>query len=514
MNSALKDIASSRPLGVARDLRGAELDEAIVFSQPIILTGEYATLKTQNGQWCFLDSLRLLSRIVGALTVVLPRGLDQFEMELRRLAKSVWTKRSVLILYEDAPVAWNSAAAILNIGARSNEQLPWTSVNSNGWVARVSSGPTPLSVDLHQSNPIAALFAASLGVTEIFKRIYGIPKDKAPLLNATQFSLFELNTLPASDGPPLPELITLPDTVVVGGGAIGNGIMLLMSQLAPKGRLHLIDKQTFQRENFGTCVLLDDPSWIGMSKAGKLAAWLSESCGLRCTGEEKSVADARSGELVSKMNVELVLNGLDDISARHDAQRLWPSVLVDGGINSVGAAVTTQCLSRPEGACMICTFRAMKVDERTLQSQITGLSIASLSAGLDRQLTHQDILHAHASQRDWLRSQFAQGKTICSTITEAQSRSLGIATESGFSPSAPFVATASAALVVAQALKALFFPNAAFAQRFQIESLFIGPEASTSVLTCADPACECVVHRELIERIALSRRRASPTQSN
>lgn len=507
MTSGHHDLASSRPLGVAHGLGGIELDEATVFSRSVVLTGEHDTLRTQNGRWCLLDSLRLLSRIVGPLTVVLPAGLGEFEDEVQRLAKTVWTKESVLVVREGAPVAWSSATAILNIGGCVDDRLPWTSINSNGWVARVSSGPRPLAVDADQSNPLGALMAASLGVTEVFKRVYGIPHDKAPLLDATQFSLFELSTSPTSLGPPLPPSLTLPDTVMVGGGAIGNGIALLISQLALQGRLHIIDKQAFQRENYGTCVLLDDPSWIGSSKAEQLASWLRRPDGLNCTGEEAFVADARSGELVREMAVDLILNGLDDIGARHDAQRLWPSVLVDGGINAVGAAVTTQRLNHPEGACMICSFRAPRIDERTLQSKATGLSIASLGAGLNRQLTEQDILQAQDSQRDWLRSQLAQGKTICATITEAQSRALGMVTKEGFSPSVPFVATASAALVVAQALKALFFPGSEFTQRFQMESLFIGPEASMGVLTRADLTCECVVHRRLIEKVAFDRRR-------
>ncbi|HOX68982.1 MAG TPA: hypothetical protein PKV56_14045 [Burkholderiaceae bacterium] len=496
---------------MAQVLGGVALDEATVFSRPVVLTGEHTTLLTRNGQWCLLDSLRLLSRIVGPLTVVLPAGLGEFEEEVQRLAKSLWTRGSVFVVSEGTPVAWSSATAILNVGARIDASLPWSSINSNGWVARVSSGPTSLPMDSEQSNPLAALMAASLGATEVFKRVYGIPRDTAPLLDATQFSLFELSAAPTTLGPSLPPSLTLPDTVMVGGGAIGNGIALLLSQLALRGRLHIIDKQTFQRENLGTCVVLDDISWIGFSKATQLAGWLDRPDGLRCTGEEAFVEDARSGTTVRSMAVDLVLNGLDDIGARHDAQRLWPSVLVDGGINAVGAAVTTQRLDHPEGACMICSFRAPKVDERTLQSRATGLSVESLSIGLNRQLTEQDVLQAHETQRDWLRSQMAQGKTICAAITEAQTRALGMNTVVGFSPSVPFVATASAALVVAQALKALFFPSSEFAQRFQMESLFIGPEASVGVLTHADLSCECVVHRRLIEKVAADRRRAGAT---
>ena len=51
---------------------------------------------------------------------------------------------------------------------------------------------------------------------------------------------------------------------------------------------------------------------------------------------------------------------------------------------------------------------------------------------------------------------------------DTPARALGQATEEGFSPSVPFVATESAALAVAQALKAACFPSTEFPQRFQM----------------------------------------------
>ncbi|HWT19225.1 MAG TPA: ThiF family adenylyltransferase [Variovorax sp.] len=504
--TAARDVASSRPLGVAKGLGSSLLDEAVIFSRPVILTGEREILASQNGRWCLLNSLRLLSRIVGPLTVVLPPGLGAFEMEVRQLAARVWSKGSVNVVGKDEPVAVDSAAAVLNVGTQVDPRLPWTAINSNGWVARVSSGPTPLPPDCSQSNPFAALMAASLGVAEVFKRIYSVPRDAAPLLDATQFSLFELSTEPTSLGPLLPIEISLPDTVMVGAGAIGNGIALLLSQLAVRGRLHIIDKQDYGRENLGTCTVLDDESWLGTSKAERLAAWLERPDGLRCTPERAWVADARSGKFVRGMSVELVLNGLDDIGARHDAQMLWPSVLVDGGINAVGAAVVVHRLDRPHGACMRCSFRLPVEDERKLQAKATGLSMTSLDSDLGRPLTQQDVSNAEESERAWLSEQLTQGKTVCATISEAQSRLLGMDIEEGFNPSVPFVATVSAALVLTQALKALLYPEAEFTQRFQMESVFIGPESSLGVLTRADPTCECVVHRRLIDRVAAARR--------
>lgn len=498
--------ASSRPMGVAAGLGSSRQDEAAIFSQPVILTGEREMLLTQNGRWCLLNCIRLLSRIVGPLTVMLPKGLGAFETEVRQLAASVWTSGEVTVVVEGAPIASGSAVAVLNVGARHEPHLPWTSINSNGWVARVSSGPGLLPSDAGQANPLAALMAASFGVTEVFKRVYGIPSDAAPLLAPTQFSLFELSSSPTSIGPALPRTISLPDTVMVGGGAIGNGIALLLSQLPVRGRLLIIDKQNYAPENLGTCVLLDDEAWLHTSKAESLATWLN-ACGvLRCNGQQALVADARSGEHVRAMSVELVMNGLDDIGARHDAQLMWPSVLVDGGINAVGAAVLTHRLDRPQGACMRCSFRLPVGDERKPQAELTGLSMASLTSDQGRLLTAQDVLAAEESKRAWLSEELAQHKTICATISDAQASALKLSTEHGFNPSVPFVATASAALVVAQALKTLLHPDAEFTQRFQMESLFVGPEASLSVLTPADARCECVAHRRLIDEVARARR--------
>jgi hypothetical protein len=119
---------------------------------------------------------------------------------------------------------------------------------------------------------------------------------------------------------------------------------------------------------------------------------------------------------------------------------------------------------------------------------------------------------ADESHRPWLQEQLQQGKTICSTIAEGQARSaLGVTLTTGFKPSVPFVATASAALVVAQALRSLLYPQERYVQLFQMASLFLGPHASAGALTPADARCECTTQRSLILRIAGARSTAKRT---
>lgn len=503
---AVTSNASSRPLGVARSLVGGAIDESFVYAKSVVLTGERGLLSTHNGRWCFLDSLRLLHRVVGNLTIIVPPGLETLEAEVRQYCSDAWCQGSFQIVQSGVPIAVGFADAILSVGSEIPANLPWTAINSNGWVARVSSGPTPLPCDTEQANPIAALMAASLGVTEVFKRLFCVPVDRAPLLDRVEFSLFEMSPNPASLGPPLPEEILLPDALLVGAGAIGNGVTLLISQLALRGRLHIVDKQDYAEENLGTCVLMALTGWLAEPKAEKLAAWLRSNSPMDATGEKVLIADALSGGVVRSLSVDLVINGLDNVQARHDAQALWPSVIVDGGISEVGASVVQYRLDRPDLACLACSYELPKVSLVDRQRRLSGLSPASL-ADQNRKLTDEDVAHADPTKREWLRMLVSQERTVCSIFSETGLAQLGIEAEEGFRPSAPFVATASASMVMAEAVKALVFPEAQFAQWSAMGSIFLGPASIANVRRNPSPTCQCIAHRAVID--SLRRKRLS-----
>lgn len=499
--------ATSRPLGVAEKLVGRAIEKAVVYSKVVVLTGEKEVLLTANGRWCFLDALALLSRIVGTLIVVLPDGTSDLEIEARGFCARAWSHGPIRVAGDGGGSELDSADAILSIGTQAITSLPWTVVNSNGWVARVSSGNDSLPSDVAQPNAMGALMAASLGVTEVFKRIFEVPHDIAPLLGRTDFSLFEQTARPTWIGPPLPDEIRIPDTLMVGGGAIGNGIALLLSRVPLRGRVHIVDKQDYADENFGTCILLEPRDWLGQPKAVRLAAWLRQNSSLTVTGEKALIESARSGTQISALAIDLILNGLDDAEARRDAQGLWPAIIIDGGINELGAAVVQYQLDHKQHACLRCWFEPPKVDERSLQSRLTGLCIDSLT-DMGRLITEDDIEQASEDKRDWLRERKKEGKPLCSIISEAVlAGRLGVDVEAGFRPSAPFVATAAAAMVVSEAIKALVFPEAPAAQMVQIANIFLGPAESTIKLNNSpSTSCQCVVHRETIDRLAGQRK--------
>jgi hypothetical protein len=506
------DRAFSRPGAVAELLVGHSINREEILRRKAALLGEAEALTTRNGKWCFLNAIRLLPRICGDVTIFLPELDSSFKQEIMSLIGSVWKIGTLECKSCTDDHDLGRFSAILNIGVEAQIDLPWTTINSNGWVARVSSNGCRLPSDMDKPNPLGALMATSLGVTEVFKRLYGVSDSVAPPLDLIEFSLYSLTTSPNTTGPDLPVSIAFPDSMLIGGGAIGNGIVLLLSQLGARGRLHIVDKQVFGDENLGTCMLLDDAEWIGDSKASRLASWLSLRSGFRVSEKQELIKDARCNPEVEGMSIELILNGLDDSSARHDAQLFWPSVLVDGGINAVGAGVVSSRIDHPEGACLRCTFSLPSFDERSLQATATGLSIGTLTQDLHRPLELNDIELADESKRSWLLSQMSEGKTICATISEAQKTQLGLNVEMGFRPSAPFVAAASASLVIGEALKALFYPDSEFNHSFQIANVFLGPLSSSASLRKADHRCECVTQRHLIEELPAVRHRRQ--QSN
>jgi hypothetical protein len=488
-------------MGVAEKLRRTPIDEKTVYSKPVVLTGEPGALATPNGRWCFLDALALLPRIVGQLLVVLPDECT-FRQEVRDRCARTWTRGSVVV--DAGPDQYKDARAILNVGSTVRTDLPWTTVNSNGWVARVSShGALPRKTE--RANAPAALLAASFGVTEVFKRIYEIPAEVAPLLDLTAFSLYDLTTNPSDIGPELPRRIILPDTLLTGAGAIGNAIAWLLSQLPIEGRLHIIDRQCYGDENLGTCLLLDAIGWVDQPKAERMAEWLQNHSRLKVTGERIEIERAIERKRFGGLSIDLILNGLDDPDPRRHTQRLWPSIVVDGGINEVGAAVIQHRSSCSE-ACLSCWFEPPEIDAVALQSRWTGLRAETLRDAV-RPLKDEDIAAAAPEKQSWLRERQREGKTICSIMTEAQlAQRLGVQADGSFRPSAPFVASAAAALVIAASLKALIFQEAPSPSIFQFGNLFLGPEASAGATRNPTPGCQCVSQRAAIARLQSARR--------
>src|SRR5262249_9021096 len=160
---------------VAQYLSDKILDESLIYSKTAVLVGEAPILATANGRWCFLNALALLPRVVGNLRVVLPKD-PSLRAEVLAKCSRAWCRGRITTVEEDDPERFTATAAVLNVGTGVRDPQTWTTINSNGWLARVSSERT-LRGDTQQANPMAALMATAFGVTEVFKRIFNLPAE-------------------------------------------------------------------------------------------------------------------------------------------------------------------------------------------------------------------------------------------------------------------------------------------------------------------------------------------------
>lgn len=491
------DIRHSRPLATAAKLGSDAKDTSRFLDKQVFLTGESRILSTKNGCDCFLTSLRLLIRISRHVTVYIPPELVELNTECRMVADHI--RYDQKISFPNSVPDVTQFDAVLSVGTAARPDLPWTVINSNGWLARVSSGSADLVSDCGLPNPIGALAAACLGVTEVFKRLIQLRETRGRLLNGLTFSLYSYKTGDGNPGPVIPTE-SPGDLLVIGSGAIGNGVIYLLSRIGILGHVNIVDGQLFQSENLGTCMLIG-PQDVDRPKAEVAEEFLADS-GISVKGysEDLDTFCNRLGKM--SRYPEVVLNGLDNIEARHHVQDLWPEIVIDGAIGDFGCQVSVHPWGR-DVACLRCLFRKEVTEAaESVASRATGLTTTRVQEP-DELLNENDVSSAPSNKRAWLRQQV--GRKICSIVQEAVVRELSIKEQrAGFQPSVPFVACLSACMVVGELVKYRMGINSTLEPRYQLDVLH-GPERGLEVPQERRCDCLCVSRARNIELLRSSR---------
>jgi ThiF family len=490
----------SRPIAAAQRLGEVATDRHRFFNKRVLITGEPNVMSTANGMTILDASLRLLVRLCPNLSVFIPPECANIREAARETARQIAFGRSVEFL-EAAPGESDFDAA-LNVGSVARPNLPWTVVNSNGWLARVSSGCSALASECSHTNPIAALFAASLGSAEVFKRLIGLKPERGVLLDLLSFNLLTYESGSDGTGPSLPGRIPL-EVLLVGSGAIGNGVVYLLRRLPAFGRIWIVDRDVFKHENLGTCVLIG-PADLGREKALFAASLFDgelEACGF---AEELSVFKQRLGGEVPYPQV--VLGAVDSIEARHEIQDMWPDFIIDGAIGDFPCQVSRHRWGVDE-ACLRCLFRPLAGEPAEVAgSRATGLPPERVSNALDV-VTERDVIAAPPDKRALLQRNL--GRQICSVVAEAMAQQISLESQRpGFEPSVPFVACLSACMVVAELVKATLGWPSSLETRFQWDTLR-GPHRGQQFAQGRRPDCLCVERRSNIQLLR-DRRQAQP----
>ena len=476
----------SRLTASAAALADPDFEPQRFVSEPVLLTGSLEVLGTPNGRDMARDALLLLMRTTKSLVVALPAGLSDLEAELQAWAQQhAWDEVPV---FRILPIDLTPYAAILSIGGPPRANLPWTVITSDGWSVRASSTGAPVSQTCKIPNPVGALAAASLGVGEVFKRLLKLREDKGALLDGCAFSLWTYDADPAS-GPELPAVLEV-DLLVAGAGAIGNGVVHLLSQLPLQGRCEVLDRQTYGEENWGTCLRLTRAASTD-SKAKFLAGLLGPQLTVEPFEGDIEAMQDRTGR-----SPAVVLSGFDNVEARHAVQDLWPTLIVDGAI---GARLECKVGSHPwpgPVACLRCMYvRPAGERAEVVQARLTGLAVESLS-NLTRELSEADVAAANPASRAWLSARI--GKPICSVLEDAAALSADGVAE-GFRPSVPFVATFSACMMITEMVRYQTTGAVGVVPQYFL-SLLWGPDYGDHYEEDRHADCVCVTRAAVIDR--------------
>jgi molybdopterin/thiamine biosynthesis adenylyltransferase len=289
----------------------------------------------------------------------------------------------------------------------------------------------------------------------------------------------------------------------VGAGAIGNGVVYLLSRLPTAGRVAIVDSQEFGYENLGTCLLIG-PADIGTEKATFAASVLRPSLTTDGFAEDLASFAERFGPPGSWRPI--VISALDSIDARYAVQALWPDLIVDGAIGDFGCQVSRHRWGE-DTACLMCLFRHPPGEPAELvASRASGLRIARV-VGDTEVVTEEDVRHAPPHRQEWLHVRL--GRPICSVVQEAIAQQLSLeAQRAGFEPSVPFVACLSASMVVAELVKFQVGWLTPLEPRFQLDILR-GPALGQLLPQARRSDCVCTTRPHNIEKVRRARRSGS-----
>lgn len=340
--------------------------------------------------------------------------------------------------------------AIINVGTAVANELPWITVNSSGWVARVAtalSGANRLPWFPASPNACGSLAAACLGAGAAFLTILGQSPSISQELSLFSHQEADLGML--HPGPALPSRPLEIDAFLVGCGAVSNGWAYTLKRLPIVGGLQAIDRQALRIENLGPYVLATRAQ-IRTPKARIIADFLAPTIMVTPRPEEWELFKIRlnCGSTVPA----LIVNGLDHVGTRHSVQRLWPETLID----TAAGALTTQVIVKPASTDALCLLHALDIlpgeiewaDRLALE---TGLSPERIRNAPVTEITKADIDTASKVHR--LQLEKSRGKLICGRVTE---QNLTMEPDNpDFAPAVPFVTAFSGVVGAAESIKRL-----------------------------------------------------------
>jgi hypothetical protein len=473
----------SRPARLGAVITG-EREEAIVHlftKKRILLRLEAASLDVPDARETFIYAVNQCLRFCSNISVRIEGGSDDLLQNCNSLAVRIHGLGASVGLAED--VKGRGFDAIVNVGTEILSDLSAVTINSSGWIARMTTADSvsrKLRWKPEPPNPLGALGAACLGVGAAFYAVLG-----RRLASSMEISLFNHEVASPGElaaGPPLPTSPLWLDGFLVGCGAVTNGWAYAVKRLPVVGRLQAIDRQSLRFENIWSYVAVGRESVL-KPKAVVIKELLSPAIHV---AERPDQWEFFKIWLDHGLDVPpLVIAGLDNVTTRHSVQRLWPETLIDMAADKLQSQVIVKH-KRGDGLCLL---RALSIppgetDWAEGLAAVTGLDPSIIASQPTGRITQGDIDAAPLDKKAEL--QMALGTPRCGHINHQSLEMEGY--DHDFAPAVPFVTAFSGVVGAAETVKCLMGRRYAHSMHFQ--KSFESSRSRALEMKC-DPSCEC-----------------------
>jgi molybdopterin/thiamine biosynthesis adenylyltransferase len=362
-------------------------------------------------------------------------------------------------------------------------------VTSEGWLARLASGPEALRVlpiATGTPNPVGAIAAACLGSGEVFLRLIGSPTFTRDVeLTMLTGRSGVIGTF--EPGPDLPNGDLPFDGLLVGCGGVGNGWAYAIKHLPLSGDLKAVDRQRLGPENFGPYVVAMS-SDVGAWKVDIIRTYLSPRLVVTSFPEEFDLFTPRIRTFSKFALPPIVICGLDKAVPRHSVQRLWPETLIDLAAGGTTAQVHLHCAGRG-GQCLLNVHTAPPDEPSYAErvSVVTGLRPERILDDYNRPITDADVAVAPSRHKASLEAARRDGQLICGRIGQVNSDGAEDEDES-FTPAAPFVAGLAGVMGASLTLQAVIGTELSSGWHWQYS--FESARSLRLTMSCSSE-CEC-----------------------
>ncbi|MFJ6897439.1 ThiF family adenylyltransferase [Streptomyces hokutonensis] len=345
----------------------------------------------------------------------------------------------------------------------------------------------------------AVLTAASL-TAEVFKLTVGLRTGTYATTPVVDFCPVTLGTEPGAMISSVPEIT---NTALVGAGAIGTGIILILELLGMTGQLTVVEPEPFEPPNVTTYSIgtLDDAAAL-IHKTGLARRHLPHM--------DVNAFPYTAQDFINAIDngterwPSTVLGAVHSIEARHEIQRIHADLTLDGSTG--GGAGTTLALHEalPHGPCMRCYYplpptpTALSAEQRL--HALTGLPLHRIARG-DAPLAPADLEGLSIEQQSALSPYL--GAPVCGL-----SNVMGLTDNAAddFQPSAAFVAQQAACLVVGAMIARSTGLVAGPMRHVEYDARF-GPWYDMTTLRRPRSGCACQSEADVIAAVRTQRRR-------